>query len=553
MRSPRYLVFYSYRGGVGRTMALCNVAARMAEAGDRVLVIDFDLEAPGASVLLGEGKASEREGLLECLQAFRDTDTLPPLDRYVHLVTAGTAPLRLLPAGKLDGGYPRKVGDLDWVRDFTGPSGIGERFFQSLKESIDTIDPPLHYVLVDSRPGVSPTSALAVDLLADEAVLVCGLNRQSFAGLRWARARFESIGRAVHCVISPAPRSDGYEDERKALRSALKLEPVAELPFDEDLLWRERLLLTSQDRARPLAQRYDELTDALRSPDDVYQLVTRALSDLKTPGRATPARVNLERARHKDPNDARVLRALAHMKVISGDDAAACEYVEKAAAVSARDPDLWKIIDDLYDKHKDEAGPLRARLELLYADHAISAPTLDQRRLLAWFSVNIRAAVEAEGREVQIRRVLDELNKKAEHVTPPKPQWRELAERLPIRGRAAEGRNELRRWQDRCGESGLPELVAVLGDIGDDLKLYRDVSGVVDQFFSAGYGFLMSDDGERGIHFTRTDCKGYGRAPGEFIPRGEVAVFNIVQSDHPDHPWRAESVRFPQVIDQDKS
>ena len=39
--------FYSYKGGVGRTMALANVAALLAEIGRRVLVVDFDLEAPG--------------------------------------------------------------------------------------------------------------------------------------------------------------------------------------------------------------------------------------------------------------------------------------------------------------------------------------------------------------------------------------------------------------------------------------------------------------------------------------------------------------------------
>ena len=39
--------FYSYKGGVGRSMALANVAALLAEWGKRVLIIDWDLEAPG--------------------------------------------------------------------------------------------------------------------------------------------------------------------------------------------------------------------------------------------------------------------------------------------------------------------------------------------------------------------------------------------------------------------------------------------------------------------------------------------------------------------------
>jgi hypothetical protein len=93
----------------------------------------------------------------------------------------------------------------------------------------------------------------------------------------------------------------------------------------------------------------------------------------------------------------------------------------------------------------------------------------------------------------------------------------------------------------------LTELSNELRTIGDGLKLYQDVSGVVDQFWWSGYGFLMSDDGQRSIHFTRQDCAGYGQSEEEYISRGEIAVFNVVESDKPNHPWRAESVRFPQV------
>ena len=39
--------FYSYKGGVGRTMAMANVAVLLAQRGLRVLAVDWDLEAPG--------------------------------------------------------------------------------------------------------------------------------------------------------------------------------------------------------------------------------------------------------------------------------------------------------------------------------------------------------------------------------------------------------------------------------------------------------------------------------------------------------------------------
>ncbi|HYE71696.1 MAG TPA: P-loop NTPase, partial [Blastocatellia bacterium] len=39
--------FYSYKGGVGRSMALANVAEWLYRQGLRVVIIDWDLEAPG--------------------------------------------------------------------------------------------------------------------------------------------------------------------------------------------------------------------------------------------------------------------------------------------------------------------------------------------------------------------------------------------------------------------------------------------------------------------------------------------------------------------------
>ncbi len=41
------ITFYSYKGGVGRTMALANVAVLIAQWKYKVLIVDWDLEAPG--------------------------------------------------------------------------------------------------------------------------------------------------------------------------------------------------------------------------------------------------------------------------------------------------------------------------------------------------------------------------------------------------------------------------------------------------------------------------------------------------------------------------
>lgn len=48
--NPNYCLFFSFKGGVGRTSALMNVALFLARRKKRVLIIDLDLHAPGVDV-----------------------------------------------------------------------------------------------------------------------------------------------------------------------------------------------------------------------------------------------------------------------------------------------------------------------------------------------------------------------------------------------------------------------------------------------------------------------------------------------------------------------
>ena len=69
------ITFYSYKGGTGRSMALANVAWILASNGKRVLVVDWDLEAPGLHEyfrpFLGEDPDLEStDGLINMVVSF---------------------------------------------------------------------------------------------------------------------------------------------------------------------------------------------------------------------------------------------------------------------------------------------------------------------------------------------------------------------------------------------------------------------------------------------------------------------------------------------------
>ncbi|MDD2705523.1 MAG: AAA family ATPase, partial [Acidocella sp.] len=72
--------FFSFKGGVGRTMAVANVGFIAAMAGKRVLLMDWDLEAPGLPVYfrgITEHEAAstirKAPGILDLFTEWRDT------------------------------------------------------------------------------------------------------------------------------------------------------------------------------------------------------------------------------------------------------------------------------------------------------------------------------------------------------------------------------------------------------------------------------------------------------------------------------------------------
>ncbi len=89
------VTFYSYKGGVGRSMALANTAVLLARQGKRVLVVDWDLEAPGLERYFTYFKSEDpNKGLLDLLIESRKRHVT--YQDYVGSVTDGKAQFAFL-------------------------------------------------------------------------------------------------------------------------------------------------------------------------------------------------------------------------------------------------------------------------------------------------------------------------------------------------------------------------------------------------------------------------------------------------------------------------
>src|ERR1700679_3895730 len=101
----RTVTFYSYKGGVGRTLTLANVAASLRLQGKNVVAVDLDLEAPGLYYKLNpHPERPVKQGLVDILFDFVvEGRPLPDrLDDHILDVRPAESPkgwIKLLPAG----------------------------------------------------------------------------------------------------------------------------------------------------------------------------------------------------------------------------------------------------------------------------------------------------------------------------------------------------------------------------------------------------------------------------------------------------------------------
>ena len=190
--SPLVVTFYSFKGGVGRSTALGLVAGILATRNRRVVMVDFDLEAPGISVLFQkdlEKINEEQYGVLDYLhQRYLTPDLdIPTIEHCISQVNLDTrGELFLVPAGEYNENYIHRLADLDrhtlqsFYRGERGEINPVKQLISDIKERLDP-----DVILIDARPGFNDTSAIALFDLADTAIICFSPTDQSFEGLRW--------------------------------------------------------------------------------------------------------------------------------------------------------------------------------------------------------------------------------------------------------------------------------------------------------------------------------------------------------------------------------
>lgn len=255
------ITFYSYKGGTGRSMALANVAWILASNGYRVLVIDWDLEAPGLhryfSPFLADRELTASDGVIDFVSRYADAVLTPPADeshgqgewyrayaRISRLAASltwdfdGDGTLDFIGAGRQGPLYASRVSNFPW-QAFYERLGGGD----FLDAARDDMTAEYDYVLLDSRTGVSDSAGICTMHLPDALVICFTLNNQSIVGAaEIAKTISQKPGRSEMPIFPLATRIEltertKLEVRRGYARSRFALFPNRVSAAERDAYW----------------------------------------------------------------------------------------------------------------------------------------------------------------------------------------------------------------------------------------------------------------------------------------------------------------------------
>jgi len=191
----RIVTFYSYKGGVGRTLACANFGLYLAKMGQRVVLVDMDFEAPGLDSKFSAISPKDFEGgILDQFVAFQTGRPVPGLPKVPVVlpedVTRSGGSLHVIPAGAYtDPNYYSTLSKVSWEQ-FTSTEP-GMRFCLELSQRIER-EFGADVLVIDSRTGLTETGGLCTQVFPDTVLLFTCTSRESLAGIQRVYSRIKN-------------------------------------------------------------------------------------------------------------------------------------------------------------------------------------------------------------------------------------------------------------------------------------------------------------------------------------------------------------------------
>lgn len=269
-------VFFSIKGGVGRSSALAATAWSLAESGKKVMVLDLDLESPGLSSSLLPTERRPKFGICDWLvEDLTGNSDIIFDDMVASSPLSHNGEILVVPAhGDDPGEYIAKLGRV-WMSTL-GVDGRIITWSERLASMLDKLEERWRpdVVLIDSRAGIDEVaSACLTELGATNILLFAISGDQTWSGYRILFKHWHTTGvireirerlQLVGAMLPELNTEEYFRDLREDAWNLFSDEIYDELPAGDNSGWSFDAVDESAPH-HPLAIRWHRSFSGLRT------------------------------------------------------------------------------------------------------------------------------------------------------------------------------------------------------------------------------------------------------------------------------------------------
>jgi len=209
--------FYSFKGGIGRTTSMLMAAISLARRGKRIVLIDFDLEAPGIAGLFPREylpKYGLLDFLIEC-NTLQKLDEEFSIDEYIYPIgelcqaTDKGGDIYVMPAyGSALKEYPDFYRKSMMRFDLNLPTYFEDKTpIDLLLSKLDDFVSP-DFIFIDTRSGLHQIGGITLTRYSDLALLFFYGNQQNIDGMKMVLPHMKKSNIPFLLVNAKVPAND---------------------------------------------------------------------------------------------------------------------------------------------------------------------------------------------------------------------------------------------------------------------------------------------------------------------------------------------------------
>lgn len=248
---PEIISIHSFRGGTGKSNTIANLAAMLAAAGQRVCVIDADIQSPGIHVLFGLEGDAVTSSLNDFLWHGRPIEDVA-LDVTPEALRPNAGRIYLVPSSIKPGEITRAMREGYDARLLT----------QGFRRLLTELD--LQFLLIDTHPGLGQETLLSL-VISNTLLLVLRPDQQDYEGTGiTVRVARELKVPNILLLVNKSPASLDPGALAGQIERVYGCPVIAVLPHSDELMeLASRGLFSIEQPSHPISEKYRDIASLI--------------------------------------------------------------------------------------------------------------------------------------------------------------------------------------------------------------------------------------------------------------------------------------------------